>query len=123
MRASTLKKRTRCWHGTHVGLKARTRNPHCSMEPDGANTGWITRQPSFVSLTIHDFDTHTRGDVAWLTVTIEGTFTADNPAALALNENQKVWQGNFVESYLPVKVDGKWKIALGHASPAPKDKT
>jgi len=29
-------------------------------------------------------------------VTVEGTFTADNPAALALNENQKVWQGNFV---------------------------
>jgi ketosteroid isomerase-like protein len=71
---------------------------------------------------LHDLDTHIRGDVAWITLILDGTFTADNPAALALNDNRAEWRGTFVETYVLVKVDNVWKVALGHTSLLPQKK-
>lgn len=69
---------------------------------------------------LRDFTTHINGDTAWSTLALDSIFTADNPAALALNENQKEWKGTFVETYVLVKLHGTWKIALGHTSLLPK---
>lgn len=71
---------------------------------------------------LRDFDTHIRGDVAWITLSLDGTFTADNKIALALNDNLREWRGTFVETYVLVKNGNEWKIALGHTSLLPKPK-
>jgi ketosteroid isomerase-like protein len=69
---------------------------------------------------LRDFDIRVHGDVAWVTLDIDSTWTADTEAALALNDNQREWRGSFVESIVLVKIDGVWKIALGHTSSLPK---
>ena len=75
-----------------------------------------------INYQLRDLDTHIRGEVAWVTRTLDSTFTADNNAALALNDNQREWRGTFVESYVLVKTDSAWKVALGHTSLLPKEK-
>jgi ketosteroid isomerase-like protein len=78
----------------------------------------------------HDFETHVQGDVAWVTLTLDSTFSADSA------EGQKWLQGlkeyclsqatsvsceaTFVESEVLVKTPNGWKIALGHTSLLPK---
>jgi len=69
---------------------------------------------------LRDFDIRVRSDVAWVTFDIDSTWTADTEAALALNYNQREWRGSFVESIVLVKIDGVWRIALGHTSSLPK---
>jgi hypothetical protein len=87
--------------------------------------GWSKRWEEYkaakllINYQFGDFNTHIRGDVAWITLTLDSTFTADNKAALALNQNQQVWRGTFVETYVMVKIDGEWKVALGHTSLLP----
>jgi ketosteroid isomerase-like protein len=80
----------------------------------------------------HDFETHVQGDVAWVTLTLDSTFSADSA------EGQKfLLQGlkeyclsqativscsvTFVESEVLVKTPSGWKIALGHTSRVKKD--
>jgi ketosteroid isomerase-like protein len=90
--------------------------------------GWSKRWEEYktanllIKYELHDLDTHIRGDVAWITLALDGTFTADNPAALALNDNQAEWRGTFVETYVLVRIDNVWKIALGHTSLLPQRK-
>jgi hypothetical protein len=71
-----------------------------------------------------------QGDVAWVTLTLDSTFSADSA------EGQKWLQGLkdyclsqapsvsceaiFVESEVLVKTPSGWKIALGHTSLLPK---
>jgi hypothetical protein len=71
---------------------------------------------------IRDFDAHVRGGVAWLTVVLDAVATADTPAAIKANGNAREWRGTFAESYVLVKDDHGWKIALGHASLLPPTK-
>jgi SnoaL-like domain len=90
--------------------------------------GWSKRWEEYrtaklrINYELRDLDTHIRGDTAWVTLTLEGTFTADNKAALALNDNRREWRGTFVESYVLVKTHVGWQIALGHTSLLPKSK-
>jgi hypothetical protein len=90
-------------------------------------TGWSKRWEDYktTKMEMHqklrDLVTHRQGEVAWVTVAIDSTWTANTDAATALNGNQHVWQGTFVESIVLVKEHGTWKIALGHTSLLPKD--
>ncbi len=84
----------------------------------------ITYQP-------HDFETHVQGDVAWVTMTLDSTFSADNA------EGQKLLQDvnsdiakeecssqgtllscgvTYVDSVVLVKTPSGWKVALGHST-------
>jgi hypothetical protein len=87
-----------------------------------AQSHWQNYKSAKLRINYHlrDFTTHINGDTAWSTLALDSTFTADNPAARALNENQKEWRGTFVETYVLVKLRGTWKIALGHTSLLPK---
>jgi len=71
---------------------------------------------------VRDLDVRIRGEVAWATLALDTVVTADNPAALALNDNLREWRGTFVESYVLEKTDQGWKVALGHTSLLPKAK-
>jgi SnoaL-like domain len=90
--------------------------------------GWSKRWEEYkaanqlIKYELHGLDTHIRGDVAWITLALDGTFIADNPTALALNDNQAEWRGTFVETYVLVRIDNVWKIALGHTSLLPQRK-
>ncbi len=81
----------------------------------------------------HDFETHVQGDVAWVTLTIDGTFSADSaegqkllledPASKEACLSQATHvscEVTFVESEVLVKTPSGWKIALGHTSRLPK---
>jgi ketosteroid isomerase-like protein len=80
----------------------------------------------------HDFETHVQGDVAWVTSTIDGTFSADSAETQKLllrpqPDKECSSQGThvscsitYVESEVLVKTPSGWKIALGHTSRLPK---
>jgi ketosteroid isomerase-like protein len=83
----------------------------------------------------HDFETHVQGDVAWVTLTIDGTFSADSaegqkllledPASKEACLSQATHvscEVTFVESEVLVKAPSGWKIALGNTSSLPKAK-
>jgi ketosteroid isomerase-like protein len=99
---------------------------HSTAVPADDWTGWWTDAKGKVRIEYHlrDFETHVHGDVAWVTLNIDGTFTALNDAARALNHNEQVSKATFVESEVLVKTAGGWRIALGHTSEIPgKDAT
>jgi len=75
-----------------------------------------------ISYKIRNVETRIRGDVAWLTLAIDTTTKADNPAALALNDNLPEWQGTFIESYVLTKDGESWKVVLAHTSFLSNDK-
>ncbi len=100
-----------------------------SPEPaEFTGKGWSKRWEDYKAANLrikyepHDLDTHVRGDVAWITLILDSTFTADNPAALALNDNKPEWRGTFVESYVLIKSGNVWKVALGHTTLLPQGK-
>jgi ketosteroid isomerase-like protein len=68
---------------------------------------------------IRDLETHVRGEVAWVTLSLDTIATADTPEAIKINGNVHEWRGTFVESYVLVKPRGDWKVALGHTSLVP----
>ncbi|MGB9431789.1 MAG: PDZ domain-containing protein [Candidatus Acidiferrum sp.] len=61
-----------------------------------------------------------RGDVAWVTVTLHSTWTADTPAGRAMLGGS-AWHGTYVENFILVKTPAGWKIAFGHTSLLPPD--
>ena len=69
-----------------------------------------------------DFDVHVKGDVAWVTVTLNSIFKADNDAAKALLGGQSEWRPIFVESEILVKTPNGWRIILGHTTRIPESK-
>ena len=82
----------------------------------------------------HDFETHVQGDVAWVTPTLDATFSADSAEGQKLllhpptakedclsQETHVSCEITFVESMVLVKTPSGWKIALGHSSRVPKD--
>lgn len=84
---------------------------------------------------LHGFETHVEGNVAWVTLTIDGTFSADSPNGQKLLAAQQdggffgpaanplKFRNTFVESEVLVKTHDGWRIALGHTSllPAKQD--
>jgi ketosteroid isomerase-like protein len=69
---------------------------------------------------VRNFDTHIRGEVAWITVSLDSVATADTPEAIKANGHLREWRGTFVESYVLLREGGKWKVALGHTTLLPK---
>lgn len=81
----------------------------------------------------HDFDTHVQGDVAWVTLSVDVTFSTDSAEAQKLLLQDSTVKeyclsqathvscgGTAVESEVLVKTQSGWKIALGHTSLLPK---
>jgi ketosteroid isomerase-like protein len=86
-----------------------------------------------ITYQVHNFETHVQADVAWVTLTIDGTFSADSAEGQKLLLQDPTAKENclsqathvscgvtFVESEVLVKTPGGWKIALGHTSRLPK---
>jgi hypothetical protein len=83
-----------------------------------------------IAYRLHDFETHVQGDVAWVTLTIDGTFSADSAEGQKLLPHKTesgCVVGNpcesrmtYVESEVLVKTASGWKIALGHTTALPK---
>jgi hypothetical protein len=86
-----------------------------------------------ITYRLHDFETHVQGNVAWVTLTLDGTFSADSAEGQKLllhpttareycsSQATHVSCGiTFVESEVLVKTLSGWKIALGHTSRLPK---
>jgi ketosteroid isomerase-like protein len=85
-----------------------------------------------IAYRVHDLETHVQGDVAWVTSTIDGTFSADSAEGQKLllqptpdkecssQENHVSCSVTFVASEVLVKTPSGWKIALGHTSRLPK---
>lgn len=86
-----------------------------------------------IAYQLHDLDAHVQGDVAWVTLNMDGTFSADSAEGQKLllhpaPDKECTSQGahvsceiTFVESQVLVKTPSGWKIALGHTSRVPKD--
>jgi ketosteroid isomerase-like protein len=83
-----------------------------------------------IAYQLHDLETHVEGDVAWVTLTIDGTFSADSAEGQKLLPHKAesgCVAGNpcesrmtYVESEVLVKTSSGWKIALGHTTALPK---
>jgi hypothetical protein len=85
-----------------------------------------------ITYRVHDFETHVQGDVAWVTVTTVGTFSADTAEGQKLllqsltkeycssQETHVSCEITAVESMALVKTPSGWKIALGHSTLLPK---
>src|ERR1700691_5497809 len=61
-----------------------------------------------------------RGNVAWVTLTLHSTWTADAPVGRAMLGGSE-WRGTWVESFILVKTPAGWKIAFRHTSTLPPD--
>jgi len=88
-----------------------------------------------IAFRVHDFESHVQGNVAWVTLTLDGTFTRNSEGAKNPPHTQAVGECfgtaasdpceshiTFVESEVLVKTSSGWKIALGHTSALPKGK-
>ncbi|MGA7573143.1 MAG: nuclear transport factor 2 family protein [Terriglobales bacterium] len=83
-----------------------------------------------IAYRLHDFETHVQGDVAWVTVTLDSTFSADSAEGQKLLPHKDEGgcivgkpcesRTTYVESEVLVKTPSGWKIALGHTSLLPK---
>lgn len=85
-----------------------------------------------INYQLHDFETHVQGDVAWVTVTVDATLSADSAEGQKLlhptpyrecssQTNHISCTATLVESMVLVKTPGGWKITLGHTSRLPRD--
>ena len=84
------------------------------------------------ALRLHDFETHVQGDVAWVTLSIDGTESAESAEGRELLLRPKPYREclsqatsvsceiSAVESHVLVKTPSGWKIALSHVSLLPK---
>ena len=103
--------------------------------PTGQGPFWTGAKANKVQLVqeLHDFDIQIRGDVAWVTMINDTTWTANNEEGrklLAESEleetgrtsppNQNEWRSSYVESEVLVKTPAGWKIVLGHTSLLPR---
>ena len=84
------------------------------------------------ALRLQDLETHVQGDVAWVTLAIDGTESAEStegrelllrprPYRKCLSQLTSVsCEINAVESHVLVKTPSGWKIALSHVTLLPK---
>jgi ketosteroid isomerase-like protein len=84
------------------------------------------------ALRLHDFETHVQGDVAWVTLSIDGTESAESAEGRELLLRPKPYREclsqatsvsceiTAVESHVLVKTPSGWKIALSHVTLLPK---
>jgi ketosteroid isomerase-like protein len=68
-----------------------------------------------------DFVVHVKGDVAWVTATLDSIFTADTEAGKTLLGGKGEWRPIFVESEILVRTPNGWKITLGHTTRLPEN--
>jgi ketosteroid isomerase-like protein len=101
---------------------------------DGEWPGFEKNKAAGIHITYrpHDFETQVQGDVAWVTVITDSTFSAESEEGQKLllhptPDKECSSQGThvscnitFVESMVLVKTPSGWKIALGHTSRLPK---
>jgi ketosteroid isomerase-like protein len=93
--------------------------PH-PFEPD-ERQGWQLYKDAALHVDYHPQDAvaEVRGKVAWVTLTLHSTWTADNPVGRAMIGGE--WHVTFVESFILVKTPEGWKIAFRHTSMLPPD--
>jgi ketosteroid isomerase-like protein len=103
-------------------------------KPDDLEWPWFVKaKAAGVRITNrpYDFETHVQGDVAWVTVSLDSTFSADTaegqklllqgPKEYCLSQGAHVsCEITFVESEVLVRTPSGWKISLGHTSRLPK---
>lgn len=94
--------------------------PH-PFEPD-ERRGWQPLREAGVHVDYHPQDAvaDVRGNVAWVTLTLPSTWTADSPAGRVM-VGGSVGSETYVESFILVKTSGGWKIAFRHTSTLPPD--
>jgi hypothetical protein len=75
---------------------------------------------------LHDFDIHVHGDVAWVTLIIDGSFYAPSAEARRLLFHSATgvaaWRSTAAESIVLQKFGTTWKMVLGHSSVIPPKK-
>jgi ketosteroid isomerase-like protein len=112
------------------------RSPPQTAASDGTEGGfWTKAKATKVRLRNepHDFDVHVQENMAWVTLIVDVTTTADNEEArnlLARTETEETgklsdpsqheWRGTYVESEVLTKTPNGWKISLGHTSRLPE---
>ena len=78
-----------------------------------------------IAYKLHDFDVQVHGDVAWVTLVIDGSFYAGTPQARALMGHEAAdpaeWKSIAAESVVLRKIGAKWKMVLGHSSLVPPE--
>jgi len=94
--------------------------PH-PFEPD-ERRGWQLNKDAGLHVDYHPQDAvaDVRGNVAWVTLTLHSTWTADTPAGRALL-GWSVERETYVETFILVKTPAGWKIAFRHTSTLPPD--
>jgi membrane-associated protease RseP (regulator of RpoE activity) len=94
--------------------------PH-PFEPD-ERQGWQLNKEAGLHVVYHPEDAvaDVRGNIAWVTVTLHSTWTADTQAGRALLGGS-VEREIYVESFILVKTPAGWKIAFRHTSTLPPD--
>jgi membrane-associated protease RseP (regulator of RpoE activity) len=95
-------------------------HPH-PFEPD-ERQGWQLNKEAGLHVVYHPEDAvaDVRGNVAWVTLTLHSTWTADSPAGRALLGGS-VERETYAESFILVRTPGGWKIAFRHTSTLPPD--
>jgi ketosteroid isomerase-like protein len=94
--------------------------PH-PFEPD-ERQGWQLNKDAGLHVVYHPQDAvaDVRGNVAWVTLALHSTWTADTPAGRAMLGGS-VERETYVESFILVKTSSGWKIAFRHTSTLPPD--
>jgi ketosteroid isomerase-like protein len=112
------------------------RSPPQTAASDGTEGGFWTRaKTTKVRLRNepHDFDVHVQENMAWVTLIVDVTTTADNEEARTLlarteteetgklsDPGQHEWHDTYVESEVLTKTSSGWKISLAHTSRLPE---
>jgi hypothetical protein len=92
--------------------------------PESAeNADWCRKAKSAgvrISYDLHDFVVELAGDAAWVTLIVDGSFSAGTPEARALMNHgpsdPSEWRKASVESVVLRRIGKEWKIVLGHDS-------
>lgn len=95
-------------------------HPH-PFEPDQRQS-WQLIKEAGLHVVYHPEDAvaDVRGNVAWVTLTLHSTWTADTPAGRA-QLGGSVERETYVETFILVKTPEGWKIAFRHTSTLPPD--
>lgn len=94
--------------------------PH-PFEPD-ERRDWQFNKEAGLHVEYHPQDAvaDVRGNIAWVTLTLHSTWTADAPAGRAMLGGN-LQRETYVESFILVKTPAGWKIAFRHTSTLPPD--
>jgi len=87
------------------------------------NAAWCTKAKAAgirITYRLYDFDVQVHNDVAWVTLMVDGSFSAGTPEARELmgrpRSDPAEWTTTAVESIVLQKIGEDWKMLLGHSS-------